>query len=92
MESYETLMLRDVYTETLRNGSDWQLNLRLHCETADIGVFYRGTWTIHLIDTKGNLVQQMIANTLILGDQERQATVHFHLTVPANQVRFQLYG
>lgn len=90
LEVYQTLILRDVYAETLRDGSDWQLNLRMHCETAQVGIPSSGSWTIRLIDTNGGLVHQLVADSLISGDQERKATVHFQLKIAANQVRLNL--
>lgn len=87
MEAYQTLTLRDVYVETLRNGSEWRLDLRIYCETADVALPYAGSWIIRLMDASGVLVYETQTDTIISGDQQRQATVSFHLKIASKQVR-----
>ena len=91
VEAYQTLMLRDVYAETRRNATDWILDLRVYCETADIGVPYSGTWTIRLSDTSGEMIQPLLTDSIVLGDQDREASVDFQLNIAADQVKISRY-
>ena len=86
VEAYHSLTLRNIFVETIRNDSIWQLNLRMYCETTDVAVFYQGTWTIRILNTDGALVHEMIADTIISGNQEREANTSFQLAIPADQV------
>lgn len=86
VEAYQTLMLRDFYVDTFRNGTDWQLTLRLHCETADVGIARKGTWTINLMDGDGQSIQEIIASSTIYGNRQREAVVQFQMNIPSNQV------
>lgn len=80
-------MLRDVYVDTFRNGTDWQLSLHLLCETSDVGTIHRGTWTIKLMDDGGQSIQELISTAAtIYGNQEREAVVRFQMKIPSDQV------
>lgn len=87
LEAYQSITLRDVYVETSLNGSHWQVDLLMHCETADIGVSHSGTWTIRIFDNEDVLLHELIDDSLVPGDQEREATVRFQLRIGADQVR-----
>lgn len=92
METYETLTLRDVYVSTSVNGTDWQVDLRMYCETTDIGVLHSGTWIVRLFDTNNYvLIHEMVADSLVSGNEEREATVQFQLKIAVDQVCFLTY-
>ncbi|XP_046449905.1 beta-mannosidase-like [Daphnia pulex] len=86
LEAYQSITLRDVYVETSLNGSDWQVDLLMHCETADIGVSHSGTWAIRIFDNEDVLLHELIDDSLVSGDQEREATVRFQLRIGADQI------
>lgn len=90
LEAYQSITLRDVYVETSLNDGDWQVDLLMHCETTDIGVFHSGTWTIRILDNKDVLLHELIDDSLVSGDQEREAAVRFQLKIGADQVRSML--
>lgn len=91
LETYQSITLRDVYVETSLDGSDWLVDLRMHCETADIGSTHSGTWRIQIFDNKDVLIHEFINDSLISGDEEREATVRFQLKIGADQVRSSYY-
>lgn len=86
LETYEALTLRDVYVATSLNGTNWQVDLRLYCETIDIGVSHSGTWTVRLVDNNGVLIHEMVADSLLTGNGDREATAQYQLKIAAAQI------
>ena len=86
LETYNTVKVRDVSVESVRQESNWLLNVGLHCETARRGAQHNGTWQISLVDARGLLIQQLISQATLIGDVDREAFVPFQFTVAAHQV------
>lgn len=85
MEAYQTVMYRDVYVETSRVAptGEWLLLMLVHCETVDVGVQHKGSWTIQLNDAQGvELMTETVNDAIIVGDEEREASLEFRLKVP----------
>ena len=79
------LTLRDVVLETLRNGSP-QLDLQMHCQTADVEATHVGTWDIRLTSHEDLIIMQRSVNASINGDSDRQGSVQLQFYIAVNQV------
>ena len=86
LEAYDTVKVRDVSVDSVRNESHWLVNVGLHCETVRSGVWHNGTWQISLVDAQDLLIHQLISRATLIGDGHREASVHFQFTVAAQQV------
>ena len=86
IEAYQTLTLRDVVVETLRNGSLWQLDLRMHCQTAGVQATHVGTWDNRLTRHEDLVIMQRSVNASITGDSHRQGSVRLQFYIAVNQV------
>jgi hypothetical protein len=82
-------MLRDIYVETTRSGDgsgDWQLDLKMHCETTGVGPF-SGTWTVTITDKAGQLVHQSMKNYTFSADSSDQVSIPLErITIAADRV------
>ena len=82
-------MLRDIYVETTRSGDgsgDWQLDLKMHCETTGVGPF-SGTWTVTITDKAGQLVHQSMKNYTFSADSSDQVSIPLErITIAAERV------
>jgi len=85
-EAYQTLTLRDVVVETLRNGSLWQLDLQMHCQTAGMEATHVGTWDIRLTSHEDLVIMQRSVNASITGDSHRQGSLRLQFYIAVNQV------
>lgn len=94
LEAYNSLMLRHINVVTTRSGDgitgDWQLDLKMHCETVGVGPFC-GTWNVSIADQKGQLVKQSSSSGTFSGDSNGETTVPIpRITITADQV-FSIY-
>lgn len=88
VEAYTTVIYRDVYVETSRDAENqWLLNMRIHCETVDVGRPHHGVWRIQVADPRSGLVvQQLTIDGTVTGDQDREASISFQMKVDSQQV------
>jgi len=85
--TYDSLEIRDINVDTtLVNESDWQVSVRLHCETSRRSSQHNGTWQISLTDTSGLLIQQLITEKTFVGDLHRRTSLPFQFNVPSQQI------
>ena len=93
VESYTTLMYRDIYIETTRQANQWLLNMRVYCETVDVGNPHRGVWKVQVSDPRSGLVlQQSTTDGTVTGDQDREASISFQLILDGQQVIICLFN
>jgi hypothetical protein len=92
LEAYNTVSIRDWWVGFGRNEAEgqWQVDMKIHCETPDSGIDHSGTFAITISDDEGG--QQVIKTyeqeAVLKGDANREVTsALISFVVPDSQVR-----
>lgn len=92
IEAYGTTTIRDWWVGMERDVQlqQWNLNMKMHCETVDTNILYRGVFTVAITDPEtGRVIVSRLQSAAFVSDDNREATFALD-TIPIrfSEVRF----
>ena len=89
LEAYDTVSSRDWWIGFGRNEVEqqWQVDMKIHCETPDRDMDHSGTFTISISDDGGQVIKTYEQVAVLKGDANREVTsAPISFVVPFSQV------
>lgn len=88
LEAYNIVSIRDFWVGFERDETlqQWKVNMKIHCETPDVGIDHTGTFKVTITDGQ-QIVQTFMQETILTGNENREVTSSLlTLNVPFAQV------
>ena len=90
IEAYDTASLSDFWINTYpsdASATQWTIDMKIHCETPEVGVDHTGSFSVVITDKDGKLIVTYFQPAVIRGDKDRLVTIPLNsFSVQASQV------
>ena len=78
IEASDTALIRDFWINTYPSdatATQWRIDMKIHCETPDVGIDHTGSFNIVITDKEGKLITNFFQPAVLRGGNDRLVTV-----------------
>ncbi len=94
IEAYNTVTIRDWWAGTERDEQlqQWNLGIKMHCETLDTNILHRGVFTVSITDPEtGRVIASRLQSAAFMSDDHKEATFSLDtIPIPFSEVQYPL--